>query len=71
MALLNKTKVKNDFKKIISETEGTSLHYQYFVVVYTLIERKRNDQALAYVASLDKKIIDLFPEDVLRLIRYL
>lgn len=71
MNLLNTSKIKSNFKKLISKTEGTSQEYPYFVVVYNLIDRKKNDQALAYITSLEDDIIKLFPDEVLRLIKYL
>mgnify|MGYP000485759312 CR=1 FL=1 len=60
-----------ELQKLIKNTDSNSKGYEFICLVLTLIERKRPDQALATVTSLDKEIIDLFPEVVLRYLRYL
>jgi len=69
--MTNKQKtIKLLSKKIESLNKDDKL-FDYLGVILALIERKRNDQALAYICSLEKETIEDIPEEVLKFLKYL
>lgn len=62
--------IKSLSKKIESLNKDDKL-FDYLGVILALIERKRNDQALAYICSLEKEILEDVPEEVLKFLKYL
>lgn len=69
--MTNKQKTINLLSKKIESLNKDDKLFDYLGVILALIERKRNDQALAYICSLEKEIIEDVPEEVLKFLKYL